>query len=196
MKRIIYSYPKSSFLSMEKDLDLIVGMILKNDNLKRMLYYTSRDCLNRPALTEEESLELFGKNIKIVPELEIDGAALNYITVTFDSFVPNPTNPEFRDNTIKFHICCPFDQWHLKDFQLRPYRLAAEIDTMFNNKHLTGIGTLEFVGANQFFIDNANYGGLCMIYRAVHGAEDQKTMPNPVDEERFIKDYNELYNDE
>jgi hypothetical protein len=45
MKKEIYSYPRSSFLSIEKDLDLIVTKILKNENLKKLLYYTSKDCL-------------------------------------------------------------------------------------------------------------------------------------------------------
>ena len=64
MKKIIYNYPKSSFLSTEKDMSLIVNMILKNENLKKMLHYTSRDCLSKPNITEDESLDLFGKNIK------------------------------------------------------------------------------------------------------------------------------------
>jgi len=36
----------------------------------------------------------------------------------------------------------------LKDSQLRPYKIAAELDTMFNGKLLTGIGELNFLGAN------------------------------------------------
>jgi hypothetical protein len=36
----------------------------------------------------------------------------------------------------------------MKDFELRPYRIAAELDSMFNNKRLTGIGDVEFLGAN------------------------------------------------
>jgi hypothetical protein len=35
----------------------------------------------------------------------------------------------------------------LEDFALRPYKIAAEIDSMFNNTHLTGIGELQFIGA-------------------------------------------------
>jgi hypothetical protein len=38
--------PKSSFLSMEKDLNLIVNKLLDNERLKRLLYYTSKDCLS------------------------------------------------------------------------------------------------------------------------------------------------------
>jgi hypothetical protein len=85
---------------------------------------------------------LFKKNIKIIPKIYIDKTVLNYILITFDNFAPNATNPEFRDNLISFEVVCHFDQWNLGDFKLRPYRIAAEIDTMFNNKHLTGIGKL------------------------------------------------------
>jgi hypothetical protein len=56
-----YTYPKSSFLSAEKDMSIIVNMIMKNDRLKKMLYYTTRDCMSRPNLTADETLNLFGK---------------------------------------------------------------------------------------------------------------------------------------
>ena len=193
MKTITYSYPKSSFLSLEKDLDLIVSSIMKNENLKRMLYYTSRDCLSKPKLTEDETLVLFEKNIKIVPKLYLDGTLKNYLIINFNNFVPNKTNTEFRDNIIEFDIICHFDQWQMKDFQLRPYKIAAEIDTMFNNKHLTGIGTLEFYGAKLVPLSD-QYAGLCLQYAAIHGGEDQKKMPNPNDEEQFVENYNQLYN--
>ena len=53
MKTIVYSYPKSSFLSMEKDLSIIVSAIMKNENLKLMLHYTTKDCLTQPKLNED-----------------------------------------------------------------------------------------------------------------------------------------------
>lgn len=193
MKTITYSYPKSSFLSLEKDLDLIVSSIMKNENLKRMLYYTTRDCLSRPKLTEDETLALFEENIKIVPKLYLDGTLKNYMIINFNNFIPNKTNTEFRNNIIEFDIVCHFDQWQMKDFQLRPYKIAAEIDTMFNNKHLTGIGTLEFYGAKLVPLSD-QYAGLCLQYAAIHGGEDQKKMPNPNDEEQFVENYNQLYN--
>ena len=182
--------PKSSFLSTEKDMDLIVGAMIKNERLKRLLHYTSRDALDRKNLTEDETLELFGKNIKIVPKLTVDKSVLNYIIVSFDNFTPSG-NPEFRDNIIEFDIICHFDQWHLKDFALRPYKIAAEIDSMFNGKHLTGIGELNFLGANQMILTD-EFAGLCLMYQAVHGEEDKKFMPNPADEEQFMKDWEAL----
>ena len=185
-----YQIPKSSFLSTEKDMNLIVDKMFQNERLKRLLYYTTKDALNKPNITEDQMLEMFGKNIKTVPKLYVDGSVLNYIIISFDNFTPS-NNPEFRDNIIEFDIICHFDQWQLQDFALRPYKIAAEIDSMFNGKHLTGIGEVEFLGANQMILTD-EYAGLCLMYRAVHGEEDKKFMPNPADEERFLKDFKDF----
>ena len=192
MKIENYVFPKSSFLSIEKDLSIITGEMIKNDRFKRLLYYTTSDALDRPNLNQDQTLELFEKNIKIVPKLYIDGSVLSYVIISFDNFTPSG-NPEFRDNIISFDIICHFDQWQLKDFQLRPYRIAAEIDTMFNDKRLTGIGKLNFLGANQLIL-NDEFAGISLMYAATHGEEDKKNMPNPMDEEKFIEEFNQTYN--
>ena len=188
-----YQYPKSSFLSMEKDMRIIVDTIMKNERLKKLLFYTTKDCMKKPNLTEDETIEMFGKQIKIVPKLTVDGSVLNYIIVNFDNFTGNATNPEFRDNIIEFDIICHFDQWHMKDFELRPYKIAAELDSMFENKHLTGIGKLQFLGANQMILTD-EYAGLCLMYQAIHGEEDKQGMPNPMDEAEFIKNFDAMFN--
>ena len=195
MKIVSYTYPNSGFLSTEKDMGIIVNAIMKNDRLKKMLYYTTTDCLNRPKLTQEQTLDLFGKQIKIVPKLYVDGSVMNYIIISFDNFTLNATNPEFRDNIIEFDIVCHFDQWHMKDFELRPYKIAAELDSMFNEQHLTGIGTLKFLGANQMILTD-EYAGLCLMYQAVHGEEDKKKMPNPMDEQAFIENFDAMFNED
>lgn len=189
-----YHIPKSSFLSMEKDTGIIVNEILKNNRLKKLLYYTTSDAMEKPNLTEDQSLSLLGTNIKIVPKLYVDGSVLNYVLINFDNFTPSE-NPEFRDNTIEFDIICHFDQWNLRDYALRPYKIAGEIDSMFNLKKLTGIGYLEFMGATQIVLTD-EFAGLCLMYRTVHGGEDEKYMPTYPDknsgkikEEQFIKEF-------
>lgn len=182
--------PKSSFLSNEKDMEIIIGKMLKNERLKRLLFYTTRDALDKPNITEDQSIELIGKNIKTVPKLYVDKDVLNYVYITFDNFSPSE-NPEFRDNIIMFDVICHYDQWQLKDFALRPFKIAAEIDSMFNKSKLTGIGELQFLGATQENYSN-EFAGICLIFAAVHGGEDKKFMPNPADEEQFLKDWEDL----
>ena len=189
-----FKQPKSNFLSVEKDASIILNSMLKNERLKRLLYYTTDDALTRPNITQEETLGLIGKNIKMVPRLILDKSVLNYIIINFDNYGLS-TNPQFRTNIIEFDIICHFDQWQLKDFALRPYKIAAEIDTMFCDKKLTGIGTLEFLGSKIVGINN-EYCSFCIFYEAVHGEEDKKNMPNPRDEERFLEDFQSYINAE
>ena len=110
----------------------------------------------------------------------------------FDNFIPNRTNPEFRGNVIEFDIICHFDQWQMDDFKLRPYRIAAEIDSMFDKTHLTGIGLLEFAGGSQIILTD-EYAGFCLLYRAVHGEEDKRPMATPEDQEQLELDWDEMY---
>lgn len=188
-----YKVPKSSFLSVNKDLSIIVDYILKNKNLKKLLYYTTKDALKRAPLTEEQSLSLINTHIKLVPKIYIDEKVLTYIIISMDNFLPSE-NPEFRNNIITFDIICHFDQWQLLDFDLRPYRIAAEIDTILSNKKLTGIGETEFLGCNQIVLSD-EFAGLTLMYMVYHGEEDKKFSPNPINEESLIQNFNELFNE-
>ena len=190
-----YRYPESSFLSVDKDMDIILGWMLKNERFKKMLYYNEKDALDKPNLTEEQTIELMGRNWKKVPKVYVDSSVLTYVILSFDDFTPNVGNPQFRDNTIIFDIICHFDQWELKDNQLRPYRIAAEIDSTFNGRHLTGIGVLNFLGMKQIIL-NDEFAGLTLMYSAIHGGEDKYNMPNPDDQEQFVEDFNKLFNSE
>lgn len=184
-----YIPPKSSFLSINKDMKILVNKILSNQRLKKLLHYTTENPLDYPNLTEAESLALLGKEIKMIPKLYVDGSVLTYIIISFDNFIES-SNPEFRDNIIEFDIICHFDQWKLQDFDLRPYRIAAELDSMLDKQKLTGIGLLEFVGANQIILTD-EFAGLCLMYRTYHGEEDKKKMPNPADQEQFEREFKE-----
>ena len=194
MKKATYQFPKSSFISIEKDMGTIVDMMLKNNRLKKLLYYNVENCLFQENLTEDQSLKLIEDGyIRMVPKLYVDKDILNYIIISFDNFTPNMTNPEFRDNIISFDIICHFNQWQMPNFQLRPYKIAAEIDTLFNNRHLSGIGKLQFLGANQILI-NDEFGGISLMYSAVHGEDDKINSPNALDQEDMDFNFDEIFN--
>ena len=190
MKINNYHPPKSSFLSINKDMRLLVDKFLANDRLCKLLYYTDRNALDKNKLTDEQKLSLFNKQIRIVPKLYVDNPVLNYIIISFDNFIESE-NPQFRDNIIEFDIICHFDQWQLQDFDLRPYRIAAEIDSMLDKQKLTGIGLLEFYGAKEILLTD-EFAGLCLMYKTYHGEEDKKKMPNPADQEKFEQEYKEM----
>lgn len=195
MKIETYSFPKSSFLAMDKDMELLVNLFLKNDRLKKLIYYDVPNALEKPIVPQDKALEMFGKQIKIVPKLKVDQPEFCYIVIRFDDFVPNMTNTAFRDNTISFDIICHFNQWNLKNFALRPYKIAAEIDSMLNNKRLTGIGTLQFLGAQQIVLSD-EFAGLTLVYQTIHGydGEDSKNALNPKEQEDINSNWDNIYN--
>ena len=165
-------FPKSSFLSTDKDLSLIIKKIMENQRLLKMLYYTQKDCLNGKDLTQSQIISMLDKQIKIVPKIEISEDCPNYIIISMDNFVPNENNDEFRDCTISIDILCHPDHWNMGNFQLRPYKIAGEIDAMLNNQKLTGIGTLQFVTGNNLLL-NEELMGISLLYKAIHGIEDK-----------------------
>ena len=163
---------KSSFLSVDKDYSIIIKDILNNDNLCKLLYYTEKDCLKAQNLTMQQKMGMIEKQIKLVPSTKIEKECPNKLIIVMDGFQTNDTNPEFRDCVIVFHILCHPDHWHLGDFALRPFKIAGEIDSMFDQKKMTGIGTLQFLGCDNLVM-NGQMIGISLGYGAIHGVEDQ-----------------------
>ena len=79
--------------------------------------------------------------------------------------------------------------------QLRPYKIAAEIDSMINRKRLTGIGQVEFMGANQIILSD-EFAGLTLMYQAIHGydGEDSKYASKPGEQENINANWNKMFN--
>lgn len=177
MKHNSYEYPKSSLLGMPKDAAIIIDRILSNPNLLRLLVYETRDWQSQPLPNGDQIKELFTSHqISSVPKIKIDSKEKTYIRLTYGTVIRNSSNPEYRDNTFSIDIICHYDNWDLGDFELRPYRVAGEIDAMLDKTHLTGIGELEFVSATPY-VYNEEFAGVSLTYLAVRGHEDQK---NPV----------------
>lgn len=164
---------------MAKDTSLIMKKILGNKKVLRLLYHNTKDCLTDPKkeVTPAQVAEMFRtKQISNVPKVKIDADKKTYLRITFDSFTPNETNTFYRDHIVEIKIICHFDDWDLGDYELRPYRIAGEIDSMLDGQHLTGIGQLYFLNADQSIYDE-EYGGVNLRYLAVRGHEDEV---NPV----------------
>lgn len=178
MKIENYVFNKSSFLSVEKDLSLILDKIINNERLKKLLYYTTSDALHKPDLTQEQTIGLVNNHIKNVPKFQVVPNVYNYILVNFNRFTKNNKNPEYRDNIIYIDVVCHFDQWQLEDLQLRPFRIAAELDSMLNKQRLTGIGKVEFLRADQNVYTD-EFAGLTLTYAVIHGEEDKKDAVSP-----------------
>ena len=102
--------------------------------------------------------------ILIVPKIfDENTEKMSYVTAIFDDFRVNQFNPDFKISTIRFDIACPYDEWLLDEGSLRPYLIMQEIDTMFNQAKLSGIGNLQFHRADALAL-SPQIGGYSMRY--------------------------------
>jgi len=69
---------------------------------------------------------------------------MSYVIAVFNNFRVNFNNSEFKVSSLRFDIACPYDEWILNENSLRPYLIMQEIDNMFNESKMAGIGTLQF----------------------------------------------------
>lgn len=177
---------QSSFLSFEKDIETILKKLFINsypysDYLKKLLVINTKDCLDNEdseiikAKVAEMSLAKLRKDgyIKIEPKIKMleHEEIKAYIIISMDNFVPNSSNPYYRDCTIIFDILCHTDYWDIGNYRLRPLKIAGYIDGILNETKLSGIGTLNFMGCSQLVLDE-NLSGYTLMYRAVHGNDD------------------------
>lgn len=178
MKKNTFEYPKSALLGMPKDASLIMTKILSNQTILKLLAHGTRDWKDKPPVNGTMIKEMFDtKQISSVPKIKVDRPEKTYLRLTYGTMIPNATNPEYRDNTFGIDIICHYDNWDLGDFDLRPYRLAGEIDAMLDKARLTGIGELHFISATPYVYDE-EFAGVTLTYLAVRGNEDKV---NPLD---------------
>lgn len=136
----------STFATVEKYLQDVVGVLMKNERLKRLLYYTDSKALSLPKLEPKQSYGLLNHQIKVVPQLTLEPDAKPYIIVSLDNFVPQEGQTTFRSIQLSFDIVARFEDWPLEDFKLRPYSIAGEIDAMVNKSNFFD-GIANFIGA-------------------------------------------------
>ena len=125
MKRDVIEVPdlKSSFLSIEKDIERILTKLFfenqpQNRQLLRLLVIPTKDCLSN--LTNEDYVKKVRETslatlieegyIKLAPKIPMPEheKVKSYIIISFDNFTPT-NNTEFRDCTIHFDIICHTD---------------------------------------------------------------------------------------
>lgn len=183
---------KSSFLSCEKDTESIIRKLFvdskpHSDMLKRLLLINTPDCLND--MTNQVYIDKIKNTsikdlreqgyIRLEPKIKLNEneEIKSYIVISFDNFVPNATNPEFRDCIVMFDIICHTDYWDVGNFRLRPLKIAGYIDGILNGCKLSGIGKFQFAGCNELVLDN-NLSGYCLMYSAIHGSDDEIPVDN------------------
>lgn len=188
---ILRSNYKSTFLSIQKDQETIWRKLFVeskpwSNQLKRLLIINAPDCLDPNQIQYQTTIDKYtikdmrdAQFIKSTPKLSFGEheEVKSYIMLTFNDFL-STSNPRYRDCMLNFSIICHLDYWEMDDYNLRPWMIAGYIDGILNETHLSGIGTLQFLGAEQLVL-NEYLGGVLLTYAATHSeADDSENLDN------------------
>lgn len=159
---------KANFSTVEKDFEDITSRILSNDTIIKLLYFNTPDCLTKGKveITSEVIEDIVKQNLRIVPSVKVPENKGSYIIITFDSFSTNENNPEFMDNLILMDVLCPDDVWMMDSYMMRPFRIMHELQHLFNDRPLNGIGKVYFLGAN--LLNLGDYSGYQMAFSVIN----------------------------
>ena len=121
----------------------IIKRLLANQNLLKLLYYTDKDPLSHPDLTQEQiQNEIFEKLVKIVPRVGPKETAHSLIAVRIARARGLASNNEFKSVNISVEVFVPMTQWIIKDTNLRPFAIMGEIQKSLNGKKIEGLGKM------------------------------------------------------
>lgn len=142
----------------------ILNKLVNNQRVCRLLKYQVRDPFSNK-YEDVDGIDLLNRQILAVPKVfDASTEKMSYIVAVFDNFVVNQFNPDFKISTVRFDIACPYDEWLLDENSLRPYLIMQEIDNMFNQGKLAGIGNLQFHRADMLTL-SPQIGGFSMEYK-------------------------------
>lgn len=127
-----------------ENLQKIVKRLMANDKLVNLLYYTDKDPLNQPPLTEEQKKkEVYEKLIKIIPRVGPKETAHSIVSIRVIGGSKLGSNTEFRNIKIGIEVFVPLTQWIIKDTNLRPFAILGEIENSIEGKTINGLGKIE-----------------------------------------------------
>ena len=151
------------FAVMGENLFQILMKLSQNQRLCRLLKYQDGDPFaeSKPNV---DGTKMLNNNILYIPKYPESGVEGSFVMTLFDKFSVNPTNPDFKTSVLRFEVICPYTEWIVNDSNLRPYLIMQEIDKMFNQAKLSGIGNLQFVIAEPLTL-SPQMGGYLMKYK-------------------------------
>lgn len=155
---------ENRFSNLSKNMNNMLMMLCKSEKLAKYLFYGSNNPLKEDRIPTIS--ELLNSHIYPYPFTpETTGDAKSILNVNFDNFRLTRTNPEFKAGVVSFIILCHHSIWSVRG-GLRPFLIMAEIDKMFNQQSVAGIGKLSFKEGNLVWA-NDKFSGYKVSYEIV-----------------------------
>jgi hypothetical protein len=144
------------------NLILISNLLLDDVDLRKLIYYSSKDPLAEAAV--DESVELMNKNVRVIPLLPVeDEIKGSFIVLLAEDIDPDKENEETLLLNLRCDVLCPLDDWLINEPTLRPFLIMSKIRSKFKNLSIKGIGKLRLVHIERV-VSSDTLGGYSMYF--------------------------------
>ncbi len=130
----------------------IINSFINNEDLIKSLIFIDDNFLDKPLPVDFKPTTLLYSHIfpyQHIPIIESDAKSM--ITMSFDY---RPHDASFKVCAVRFYAIT-HSSLVSTDYGLRIDFIASEIDEMFNQSRIIGIGKLPFYGMRDFIVDKA-----------------------------------------
>lgn len=130
------------------NLKKIAVRLAKNEDLCRLLINTDLDPLNQQKHPEHIDWKtLMNKQIRCIPLLTAeDQSTTSKIVIIFDEGSVSSINPDNESLSLIINIYCPFKEWLITGYQLRPFAIMAAIRETIQDRRINGLGEIQYRG--------------------------------------------------
>lgn len=146
----------------------ICKKLLDNQNLCKLLINTDLDPINPNLHSNDiDAMELFGKNIRVVPLVTSeDETTASKVVLVFSGSEVTDENSMAEGITLLCYVYTPYKEWLITGDQLRPFAIMAEIRKSIQNKRINGLGEIRYEGFDISSLTNQT-GSYLMRFRIV-----------------------------
>lgn len=130
------------------NLKKVAKKLLDNQDLCKLLVNTDKDPLNKSLHQDiEDTYELFGTNIRIVPLVDPqEDLVTSKIVIVFSGSEVSDANADTENITMLIYVYTPYKEWTITGDQLRPFAIMSEIRKTLQNKRINGLGEIRYYG--------------------------------------------------
>lgn len=125
------------------NLRKIMNRLYADKDLIKLIYYTDKDPLAKPELTEEQIRTIiYDDYIRVTPRVKPDEKAHPIIVFNVSRGTQNTENSEFQEIRLTIETFIPLEQWIIKNENFRPFLILGEIEKSLKGKSVDGLGTI------------------------------------------------------
>jgi hypothetical protein len=151
------------FNELSNVINKMIEIILSDQELCKLIYYSEYNPLNQPTITDS-SILLFDKIFPFPKQPGLQQEKGSLINTYFLSSKPWSGNSGFKKELVCVDILCHLDNWKIEN-GIRPYEISKRLDFLFNNKNIKEISN------NRVYFDswtNIRYSDYFYGFRLVY----------------------------